>query len=225
MDQRHIFLVALFISLLSLVAQCGANGNSTAAGHRLRGSNSSETHQAEVLRAKLAKLAAMGAPIDFNQLASLVFQWQNYARQWPQAFASVLGGLCLGANSLQFLARQPAVPPLSWSDGMSRAAADLTNAAGPLGQVGHTGPDGSLPWDRVSKYGRWSSIVSENISYGQEKGYLVICQFVNDYGVPDFSHRLNMYDPTLTVTGISCGRHSVWGEMCTVEYAGGFAPF
>jgi len=37
---------------------------------------------------------------------------------------------------------------------------------GPLGFTGHSGTDGSKPWDRLKRYGEWGGQVGENIAYG-----------------------------------------------------------
>jgi uncharacterized protein YkwD len=53
-------------------------------------------------------------------------------------------------KALRAMAPQPALQP---SRGMSQAAADLVKDQGPQGATGHTGSDGSSPFDRMKRYG------------------------------------------------------------------------
>ena len=55
------------------------------------------------------------------------------------------------------------VPAVRLSAGMSAGAADHVRDQGPGGGLGHDGRDRSTPASRVSRYGRWFGLVSENI--------------------------------------------------------------
>jgi uncharacterized protein YkwD len=116
------------------------------------------------------------------------------------------------------------VPPVRMSRGMSAGAADHVRDQGPRGGLGHDGRDGSTPASRISRYGRWFGIVSENIQYGRATtGQDVIADLLVDDGVPDRGHRRNALDPNVRVAGVSCGRHATYEQMCVIVHAGDYA--
>lgn len=125
-------------------------------------------------------------------------------------------------EAVAFLRRQQELPVLGISEGMSRAAKDHVADQGPYGGFGHIGTDGSQPWDRVSRHGRWRKTVAENISYGAKSARDVVIQLIIDDGVPDRGHRKNIFNPAFTLAGVSHGPHLRYKIMCDITYAGGF---
>lgn len=110
------------------------------------------------------------------------------------------------------------------SAGMSAGAADHVRDQGPRGGLGHDGRDGSTPASRVSRYGRWFGMVSENIQYGRAAtGHDVIADLLIDDGVADRGHRRNALDPNVRVAGVSCGRHATYDQMCVIVHAADYA--
>lgn len=59
------------------------------------------------------------------------------------------------------------LPPLRYSEGMSRAAMDHVFDVGARGTTSHTGSDGSVPGFRLGRYGAWQDDVGENINFGR----------------------------------------------------------
>lgn len=116
------------------------------------------------------------------------------------------------------------VPPVRLSAGMSAGAADHVRDQGPRGGLGHDGRDRSTPASRISRYGRWFGLVSENIQYGRAStGQDVIADLLIDDGVADRGHRRNALDPNVHVVGVSCGRHATYEQMCVIVHAGDYA--
>lgn len=116
------------------------------------------------------------------------------------------------------------VAPVRLSPGMSAGAADHVRDQGPRGGLGHDGRDRSTPSSRISRYGRWFGLVSENIQYGRATtGHDVIADLLVDDGVSDRGHRRNALDPNVRVAGVSCGRHATYEQMCVIVHAGDFA--
>lgn len=114
--------------------------------------------------------------------------------------------------------------PVRWSPGMSAAASDHVRDHGPRGALGHAGRDGSTPASRISRYGRWFGLVSENIQYGlATSGHDVVADLLIDDGVTGRGHRRNALDPNVRVAGVSCGRHATYGQMCVIVHTGDFA--
>ena len=116
------------------------------------------------------------------------------------------------------------VPAMRLSAGMSAGAADHVRDQGPRGGLGHDGRDRSTPASRVSRYGRWFGLVSENIQYGRAAtGQDVVADLLIDDGVADRGHRRNALDPNVRVAGVSCGRHATYDQMCVIVHAGDYA--
>jgi uncharacterized protein YkwD len=116
------------------------------------------------------------------------------------------------------------VAPVRLSRGMSAGAADHVRDQGPRGGLGHTGSDRSTTASRISRYGRWFGLVSENIQYGRAtSGHDVIADLLIDDGVRDRGHRRNALDPNIRVAGVSCGRHATYDQMCVIVHTADFA--
>ncbi len=122
-------------------------------------------------------------------------------------------------SALRHLSPRPALRP---AGGLAHAARDHVRDQGPRGGVGHTGSDGSTTAGRVSRYGTWEVVVSENIAYGPLTAREVVMQLVVDDGVPGRGHRRNLLDPDVRVAGVACGPHVTWGQVCVIDYAGGY---
>ena len=50
----------------------------------------------------------------------------------------------------------------------------------------------------------------------------VVINLIVDDGVADRGHRTNIFQPRYNITGIACGQHKVYDNMCTIEYAGNY---
>jgi hypothetical protein len=115
--------------------------------------------------------------------------------------------------------RQP-LNALAPNTRLRASAARLAKEEGPTGVVGHVGPDGLTPGQRVRQAGVWAGITEENISFGQATAAAVVRQLIIDDGVPDRGHRSSIFEPGLTVAGVSCGPHVRYGWMCVIDVAG-----
>lgn len=121
-------------------------------------------------------------------------------------------------EAVDFLMRQPPLPPLA-RDGRLGAAARLhVRAQGPTGDVGH-GEPGSLG-RRLQHEGLWAGLEAESISYGQRSPRAVIRQLVVDAGVPNRAHRRDLFGRAYQAAGVACGPHAQWGSMCVIDLAG-----
>jgi uncharacterized protein YkwD len=125
-------------------------------------------------------------------------------------------------EAIRFLRAQEPLPPLTWEDGLWRAAGDHVRDQGPRGSTGHTGNDGSSMGQRMSRYGRWQSTAAENIDYGSANALDVLISLIVDDGVPSRGHRTNIFNARLRVMGAACGPHARFRMMCVVNYAGGY---
>jgi len=130
-------------------------------------------------------------------------------------------------EAIAFMERQAPLPPLQRSPAHAMAAADLTAAQGPEGLIGHTGPDGSRPPDRIKRRGGDLRIAGEVIYYGataQTSAADVVRGLIVDDGVPDRGHRRNIFDPRFLSAGAGCGLHKRYGAMCVVNMGPALKP-
>lgn len=124
-------------------------------------------------------------------------------------------------EAVRLLESQQPLPPLAWSDGLSRAAAELNREQARTGALGH-GSGKMEMRARAERVGRWQSTIGENISYGPDDARRVVMQLIVDDGVPDRGHRKNIFAPDFRVAGIACGPHPVFETSCVIDFAGWF---
>lgn len=67
-------------------------------------------------------------------------------------------------------------------------------------KLGHTGSDGSNPWDRICKYSPMMSFGNENIAGNSMHVTArdIVIQLLVDSGIPGYGHRYNLLDPNWT---------------------------
>jgi uncharacterized protein YkwD len=125
-------------------------------------------------------------------------------------------------EAIQFLQKTRPVSTLKLSRGLTLAARDLVRDQGVRGTTGHQGSDGSTPFQRMARYGKWQKIAGENIAYGPATAQAVVRDLIIDDGVRDRGHRVNMFQPQFRLTGVACGYHRQYRVMCDIKYAGGY---
>lgn len=108
------------------------------------------------------------------------------------------------------------------SEGMSRAALDHTKDQSRTGRTGHSGKDGSTPWKRMERYGRWLGTCGENIDYGNKYAQAIVVSLLVDDGVPSRGHRHSILNGAFKVAGVAIGTHPKYRNMCTIDFAGGY---
>ncbi len=125
-------------------------------------------------------------------------------------------------EAIRFLRQTHPVAKLHFSRGLTLAARDHVRDQGVRGATGHYGRDGSTPFQRMERYGKWQTIAGENIAYGPDTAQAVVRDLIIDDGVSDRGHRTNMFQPKFRLTGVACGYHRQYRVMCDIKYAGGF---
>ncbi len=92
------------------------------------------------------------------------------------------------------------------------------------GRSGHKGSDGSLPEDRLGRYGTWSESVGANIIYHSGRPREDVISLVIDDGVANRGHRKNIFKPTFHVIGIALSQPPKPGTLGVISFAGGLTP-
>ena len=183
----------------------------------------------------LLTAAATGPASARGDLDDAVLDEINYARQHPREYARELQRVDAAwrpgesyaspdpqdvEEAVDFLMRQPPLPPLRRDERLAEAALDHAASQGPRGQLGHVGPRGQTLGQRLQRRGMWAGISAENISYGYNEPEGVVRQLIVDSGVPNRGHRLNIFSHSYQAAGVGCARHAVYGAMCVIDFAG-----
>jgi uncharacterized protein YkwD len=131
-------------------------------------------------------------------------------------------GVAAVDEAVRFLDRQKPLPPLSWSDGLAAAAAELAGEQSRSGDTGHVGRQSQGVQERIERHGKWERVIAENIGYGPEDARGMVMQLIIDDGVKDRGHRRNTFSKAFGFAGVACGSHPGFGSMCVIDFAGGF---
>ncbi len=126
------------------------------------------------------------------------------------------------SEAIRFLENQDSIPVLFASPGLSRAATDMVRMQEITIQTGHIGTDGSRFCDRISRYGTWDGLCSENIDYGYNIARRIVLALIIDDGVRNRGHRNSIFNPRFRRVGVACGGHKKFNYMCVIELAQSF---
>ena len=125
-------------------------------------------------------------------------------------------------EAITFLERQKPLGSLTASKGLSSAAKAHAVDQGKSGATGHSGADGSSPFDRMNRFGKWQGTAGENISYGSGDARGIVIQLMVDDGVASRGHRANIFSSAFRVVGIGVGPHPQYGTLCVQDFAGAY---
>ncbi len=126
-------------------------------------------------------------------------------------------------EAIGFVRSLKPLPPLELRKGMVLSAKDHVNDLAKTGQSGHRGSDGSITEDRISRYGRWSDSVGEDIVYRTRKPREDVIALLIDDGVKSRGHRKNIFKSDFHVIGLALSPPAKLPAMCVITFAGGFA--
>jgi uncharacterized protein YkwD len=161
-------------------------------------------------------------------------QYAAYLEEWKRACSG--NQLKLGAgrtlttnegakaidDAIAYLKAAQPLAPLGVSKGMSTGAKDHILDLVRTGTTGHRGSDGSLPDQRLARYGNLQGAVAENIAYSAATAREAVLGMIVDDGVPTRGHRLNLFNPGFRAAGVAAGQPSNGVAMCVIDFAGGF---
>jgi uncharacterized protein YkwD len=167
-----------------------------------------------------------------SDLAIQVRDELNLARTAPQEYAQILAarmaayqgveGQSAIREAVHFLETARPLHALVLSDGICSGALTHVLDLGPVGRRGHIGSGGTMPWDRMARFGQWSGLTGENIYYGQRDARGIVIALIVDDGERTRGHRKKIFSPAFHYIGIACGPHASFGRMCVIDFAGGF---
>ena len=124
-------------------------------------------------------------------------------------------------DAIRFLQNASPQAPLTFSPGMSRAAADhCAEQAG--GGMSHRGRGGSTTGDRINRYGTWSGTWGENLSCGRSSAREIVMALIIDDGLRSRKHRANIFSRNFNYAGAAVGRHAQYRTICSIEFAGSY---
>src|SRR4051812_24031364 len=127
-------------------------------------------------------------------------------------------------EAIRFLDGTKPMPPLKYAQGLSAAASDLVREEGKEGSLGHTGKKTGGMEERISRHGKWSGSIGENLGYGTGDARMVVMQWIVDDGVPGRGHRRNIFNSSFHRVGTSCGPHATMQTMCAADFAHQYLP-
>jgi len=186
------------------------------------------------------EFAAGNSPVEKD-----VLKWLNIARTTPVKFAQKLQsdvvpkysgkiyhssvgdimtneGVSAVNGAIAALRKTKRMKPLTFSIGLNEAAAIHAIDEGKTGSFSHTGTDGSSPWDRMARFGKFIGSAAENMGSGYNNGFDIVAQLIIDDGVPSRGHRTNILNGKLLKVGISVKPHKVYKWICVQDFASQF---
>lgn len=198
-------------------------GTQTASGIQV--SSTSMSYLTDLEKAVVRELNAVRSnPQGYAKHIKARLKYYNGNRyEYPgQTVLMTMEGASAAQECYEFLMKASPIDTLKPSKGMSLAARDHVEDQGPTGKTGHNGRDGSSPFDRIERYGKWLKIAGENIDYGNDNAREIVIALLIDDGVPSRGHRNNIFNPDFKVVGVACGYHAKYRAMCVMTFAGGF---
>lgn len=179
-----------------------------------------------------------------SQIEQEILNEINIARQNPQAYISHLEAfkkLFQGKNveypeitmitnegtaavdeAINFLKKQGKLEPLTYSDGLTKPAklqlADLLEDY----SLGHTGKDGSNLPKRISRFGKYNKLASENVIDQVSNPKDIVMLMIVDDGVKSRGHRKNIFNKTFKLAGVAYGVNSSKMPVTVMVFADNF---
>ena len=193
--------------------------------------------------AAIAFTSTFTAATAATESGSAIVREMNLARQNPALYATFIeqmrgdfqGNLLVRAGriplrtkegvravdeAIRYLRSASPQAPLTFSPGMSRAAADHC-AAQAGGGMSHTA--GGDTGSRISRYGTWGGSWGENISCGRSGARETVIALIIDDGLRSRKHRKNIFSPAFGYAGAAVGPHAQYRTVCSMAFAGSYA--
>ena len=151
------------------------------------------------------------------------YNGKSYLPPSRQRPLTTLDGVAAVDEALKFLRESKPLAPLQPCHGLTLGAKDHLLDLSRKTTTGHRGSDGSLPNDRISRYGTWKNTVGEAIVYTPGTAREIVLNLIVDDGISDRPHRKNVFEPNFQVAGVAISPQASSDSFCVIDYAGGFA--
>ncbi len=120
---------------------------------------------------------------------------------------------------IEYMHNQSPRPPLKPSKELTQAARDHAESQVVTDQLGHTGVDGSTPFERIQNYGIFMA-TAENIFYCVDTARNTVVKFLIDDGVDSRGHRKNIMNKKYNLAGVGyaeCKENR--RDECVIDFA------
>ena len=111
--------------------------------------------------------------------------------------------------------------PFECSELLQKAAQDHVEDVGPKGLVSSIGSNGTLPTDRIGKYGNIDETWAESAIFGGLDAKEVVERLIVCDGQPTRGFRKTLYNDQLNFCGVSTGLHQSHDNLIQLEYVKG----
>lgn len=135
-----------------------------------------------------------------------------------RSFMETKEGQLAYVEAIEFLRRQPDQIAFKWSADLEKAARIHVDDIGAKGLVSSIGTDGSMPTDRISRYGTIDETWAESNIYGAVDAKEVIERLLVCDGQPTRGFRKTFFNDQLRICGIVAGPHAAHGNMIQLEF-------
>ena len=177
-------------------------------------------------------LLFMSCPLDGNGIGSAfairlereVVKEINFARTQPKEYVKARLQPYVDAGTASTAMKEcinemngkAPLKPLQVAAGLTLAAREWVALQGPSEYIGH---DMNFPV-RLRKYGYYSGLPGENISYGYNDAKTIVITLLEDDGVSNPGHRNNILNAGFAYIGVGFGPHEKYGYMCVQDFTG-----
>lgn len=129
-------------------------------------------------------------------------------------------GVAAVNECVKFMNSQKSLPAFVPSKGLSKAAQYHSSTQSLTDKTGHDGTDGSDPFERMMRYGSFTT-AGENIDYGATSAREIVISLLIDDGVKNRGHRNNIMSKSFTTVGVGyADKHKKYGSECVIDYSG-----
>lgn len=131
-------------------------------------------------------------------------------------------GVAVVNECVKFMNAQKPLAIFIPSKGLTQAAKDHSSTQCLTDKTGHEGTDGSNPFERIKRYGSYTT-AGENVDYGATSAREIVISFLIDDGVKSRGHRKNIMSKSFTTVGVGyADKHKTYGAECVIDFAGGY---
>ena len=131
-------------------------------------------------------------------------------------------GVSVVNECVKFMNSQKSLPILKPSKGLTLAAKDHSSTQCLTDKTGHDGIDGSDPFERMKRYGTFTT-AGENIDYGCSSAREIVVSLLIDDGVKSRGHRKNIMNKSFSTVGVGyADKHKTYGYECVIDFSGAY---